>query len=232
MKTTANTIKIILADDHEILREGIGSIIQKHPHIKIVAEASNGLQLVQLTDEYIPDVILTDIKMPLMDGIEATGIITKKHPHISIIALSMFDDDQFILDMLEAGARGYLLKNADKREIIEAIITMENHGAYFCNNINIKMMKLLTEKRDNKRKQNNKPEFSTKELQVMELICRQFFTKEISETLHLSPRTVEGYRVSILKKINARNSIGIVIYAITNNLYNPSDPGNNPHPKQ
>lgn len=226
MKIPIQSVKVILADDHEVLREGIRSIVQKQPHIEIVAEASNGLELVQLTDQLIPDVIITDIKMPLMDGLEATRIISKKHPLIGIIALSMFDDDKMILDMLEAGARGYLLKNAGKDEIVDAINTLVNMKSYFCKNISIKMVKIMAATRFGNSKAENKTQLSQKEKQVVILICRQFFTKEISDVLNLSPRTIDGYRENILRKINARNAIGIVLYAIAHHLYDPSDPDN------
>lgn len=226
MKTPGDPIKIIIADDHEIVREGFARIIQKYTQMKIVAEASNGLQLLQLIDQYIPEIILVDIKMPFMDGIEATAIITKKYPGIGIIALSMFDDDQFILDMLEAGAKGYLLKNADKHEIIEAIETVNKSDTFFCKSISVKMVKLIAESPFNKKRHNNKVIFTLKEKQVIDLICRQFFTKEISAALHLSPRTIEGYREVILKKMNARNSVGILLYAIANNLFEPANTEN------
>jgi len=225
MKITIDPIKVIIADDHEILRDGIVSIIQKHENIQIVAEASNGIQLVQAADEFQPDVILTDIKMPFMDGIEATAIITKKYPTIGILALSMFDDDKLIFDMLEAGAKGYLLKNASRDEIIEAINTVNHLQAYFCKTISLKSMRFIAENRYGK-KRKNEIEFTLKERQVIDLICQQFFTKEISEALSLSPRTIEGYRETILRKINARNSIGIVLYAIENNMYTQSNADN------
>ena len=224
MKTFHSPVSIIIADDHEILREGICSTIQKYPDIIIVAEAANGKELVALTDKHQPDVIITDIEMPLMDGIEATAIISEKYPKIGIIALSMYDDDKLILDMLNAGARGYLLKNAPKEEIIEAIHTMEKEDAYFCRDIVNKMARLLKENRISKKQQ--KVTFSDKELRVINLICRQFQTKEISAMLNLSPRTIEGYRESILQKIGAPGSIGIVIYAIANQIFDVNDPEN------
>ena len=227
MKYAGDPIKVIIADDHEVLRVGFCSIIKKYNHIQIVAEAANGLQVIECTDKFIPDVILMDIKMPLMDGIEATRIITKKYPQIGVIAFSMFDSDQLIGDMLEAGAKGYLLKNAHKTEFVDAIDAVYNQESYFCNDISIKMMKIISESRFNKNRAIKKVDFNGRELQVINLICRQFFTKEISEAMNLSSRTIEGYRENILKKMKARNSIGIVLYAILNKLYDPSPDTNN-----
>src|SRR5215207_1311812 len=121
-------IRIVLADDHEIFRDGFKVMIKKQPSVQLVGEAANGEELIALTSQLRPDVIITDIKMPVMDGIEATKRLTADFPEIGIIALSMFDEENLIVEMLEAGAKGYLLKNAHKDEILEAIKTVDrNH---------------------------------------------------------------------------------------------------------
>ncbi len=226
MKQAVNPIKVLIADDHEVLRVGFCSIIKKYPHVQVVAEAANGIQAIEYTDRFLPDVILMDIKMPLMDGIDATGLIIKKHPKIGVIAFSMFDSDQLIGDMITAGARGYLLKNANKEEFVDAIEAVNDQQSYFCNDISIKLVKIIAESRFSKADEDKKVEFKAREKQVIDLMCRQFVTKEISKVMNLSERTIEGYRESIMRKINARNSIGIVIYAIANKLYDPANPDN------
>ncbi|MEO6230412.1 MAG: response regulator transcription factor [Ferruginibacter sp.] len=230
MKKNLAPIKIVIADDHEVLRVGFCSIIKKYAHIEVIAEAENGIQAVEYATGLQPDVTLMDIKMPLMNGIEATRAITKSNPHITVVAFSMFDDENLIADMLEAGAKGYLVKNAHKTEIIEAIEAAKNGDSYFSNDISIKLMRLIAKNRPGKYTRDDKIEFSIKEKQVIELICRQFFTKEISEMMNLSTRTVEGYRESILRKINARNTAGIVLYAVTNKLYDPGSDDVKDHP--
>ena len=140
-------IRVIIADDHEIFREGLQGLIKKQPDMELVGEAENGKLLLQITGELLPDVVLTDIKMPLVDGIQATQIISEKFPQVSVIALSMFDDENLIVDMLEAGAKGYLIKNAHKHEIIAAIKTVYNQEYYFCNHSTMKLAKLIGKSR-------------------------------------------------------------------------------------
>ncbi len=200
-------IKIILADDHEIFRDGFTSLINKQPGIELVAEAADGGQLVQLTHKFLPDVVLTDIKMPVMDGIEATRDISKKFPHIGIIALSMFNDDDLLVDMMEAGAKGYLLKNAPKEEVISAIISVNKNDQYYCNDTQLKLAKL-----DFKNRRNNH-DLNEREIEILQLICKEFSNKEIGEKICLSSRTIEGYRERILQKTQSRNTAGIVRFA-------------------
>jgi len=221
MKTPYAPVKIILADDHEIFRDGFHSLLKNQTGIVLLAEAANGQQLVTLTAKHLPDVVLTDIKMPVMDGIEATRIITEKYPQVGIIALSMFNDDKLIIDMLEAGAKGYLIKNAHKTEIIDAINTVAQHNQYYCSATGIKLTQLIANSRFNPNDPNSKMIFSDKEKEVICLICQEFSNKEISLALHLSIRTIEGYRERILQKTNSRNTAGIVVYAIRNNIFIP-----------
>src|SRR5437773_3761112 len=124
--TLYSPIRVVIADDHEIFREGLEGLIKKQTDIELAGEAENGKQLIEITTQLLPDVVLTDIKMPVIDGIQATQIISEKLPQVSVIALSMFDDENLIVDMLEAGAKGYLIKNAHKHEIISAIKTVYN----------------------------------------------------------------------------------------------------------
>ncbi len=210
-----------MADDHEIFRDGFGVMFRRPSDIKLLADARNGQQLINLAEKFNPDVILTDIKMPGMDGIEATRIITTKMPHIKVIALSMFDDDNLIIDMLEAGAIGYLLKNAHKKEIIEAIRTVNNNDPYYCNRTSTKLARLIATSRFNPNKPVEKITFKEKERLIIELICKEYSNKDISETLHLSIRTIEGYRLRIMEKMLAKNIAGIVVFAIRHGLFKP-----------
>jgi DNA-binding NarL/FixJ family response regulator len=207
-------IDIILADDHEIFRDGFAVMLNKIPEINLVGEAANGEELIKLTRKLKPDVIVTDIKMPVMDGIEATRQIKK-----GIIALSMFDEEELIVDMLEAGARGYLLKNAYKEEIIAAVKSVNKDEPYYCRNTTNKLAQMIAKSNFNPYKNITRPEFSERETAIIRLICREFSNKEIAEELSLSKRTVEGYRENILQKIDAKNSVGIVVYAIKHKIF-------------
>jgi DNA-binding NarL/FixJ family response regulator len=219
MMKTFVQVSVIIADDHEIFRDGFRIMAKKYPEINLVGEAENGIELIQLVEELKPDVILTDIKMPKMDGIEATKLLLKKFPDCNIIALSMFDEDNLIIDMLEAGAKGYLLKNSNKEEIVEAIKMVNNDQNYYCKHTSAKLVKMIASSKYNPNKKSPKPQFSEKEIEIIKLICEQFSNKEIASKLHLSVRTIEGYREKIQEKMSARNTAGIVINAIQNGIH-------------
>jgi DNA-binding NarL/FixJ family response regulator len=212
-------VRIILADDHEIFRDGFQTMLTKQKAIEMVAEAANGRELIELTAKLNPDVIVTDIKMPIMDGIEATRILADRYPHIGVIALSMFDEDNLVIDMLEAGAKGYLIKNAPKHEIYEAIKTVYKNGTYYCQNTSNKLAQMIAKSKFNPYKKIPKIEFTERETEVIKLICTELSNKEMASQLNLSVRTIEGYRDKIQEKMDVRNSAGIVVYAIKNGIF-------------
>mgnify|MGYP001600927623 FL=1 len=218
-QTRDNTCRLLIADDHEVFREGFHSMLKKQHEIELVGEAENGRELVQLAGTLQPDVIVTDIKMPIMDGVQATRILSEKFPRIHVIALSMFDDDDLIIDMLEAGAKGYLIKNAHKSEIIEAVKTVYNERPYYCNHTSHKLAQLIGKSKFNPFKKKVRPEFTPKETEVIKLICAGLSNKEIASQLNLSVRTIEGHREKINEKIEVNNTAGIVVYAIKHGIY-------------
>lgn len=211
-----------MADDHEIFREGFQLIISKAPPMHLVAQAVNGVELLAMVEENRPDVVVTDIRMPKMDGITATKEISKKFPGIPVIGLSMHDEDDLILEMLEAGAKGYLLKNADKAEVLEAIQTVYEGDPYYCHTTNAKLARIIARNRYHTYHRSQKPEFTEKELEIIQLICQECTNKEVGEKLYLSVRTIEGYRLKILEKMGVKNSVGLVVYAIQHGLFQPS----------
>lgn len=213
-----NAIKIIIADDHEIFRDGFRLMLSKQIDIVLLAEADNGRELLSLTKEHTPDVIITDIKMPIMDGIEATKKLVELYPEIGIIGLSMFNEDDLIVDMLEAGAKGYLLKNANKQQIIEAIKTVYEGNPYYCKSTNAKLTAMIAKSRFNRNLKKEKVEFSEKEREIIGLIFNELTSKEIAEKLFMSERTVEGIRQRIMGKMGVNSAIGFVIYVIRENL--------------
>jgi DNA-binding NarL/FixJ family response regulator len=210
--------RIIIADDHPIFRDGFKVLLQNQDDLQLIAEAEDGRQLVQMVEQFEPDLVFTDIKMPGMDGVEATRILSKKYPGMGIIALSMFNDDHLIMDMLYAGARGYLLKNTNKTELLEAAKSVQAGKNYYCSATSAKLARMIGESRFNPFQAAPSVPITGRELEIIQLICAQKSNKEIADQLGLSPRTVESHREHIIRKIGARNVTGIVLYAIKHQL--------------
>ena len=212
-------INVLIADDHEIYRDGLKLMFNKQKEIKVIGEADNGVDLVELALKLKPQIILTDIKMPGLNGIESTQKIISQNQNIGIIALSMYDDNDLIISMLEAGAKGYLQKNANREQIIDAIKTVALGQVYYCNNTSDSLTKLIyNSKKFNPYINKKVVEFTERELEVITLICKEYSTKQIAEKFFLSFRTIEGIKLKIQEKINASNTTGIVIYAVKNGL--------------
>lgn len=218
METTSPNIKIIIADDHEIFRDGFKLMLSKQKDIELIGEAANGRDLVELVNAQLPDLVITDIKMPIMDGIEAAKKIAAQHPDMGIIGLSMFDEDDLIIDMLEAGAKGYLLKNANKEQIIEAIKTVYQGHPYYCRSTSNKLTQMIARSRFNPYKKKEAVAFTEREQEIISLICQELTNKEIADKLFLSSRTVEGHRVKIMEKMDVKNPVGLVVYALKHGL--------------
>jgi DNA-binding NarL/FixJ family response regulator len=214
-------IKVIIADDHEIFRDGLKLMLNKQPGIELLAEAEDGKELIERTIDLQPDVIITDVKMPRMDGASATRYLTEHHPDISIIALTMFDEEEQIIEMLEAGAKGYLLKNADKDEIKDAIQSVYAKMPYYCKHTSHRLAQMVAKSKFNPYRQKAKVEFNEREKEIISCICDGITNKEIAEKIYLSVRTVEGLRMKIMEKMNVKNTAGIIIYAIKNGHYSP-----------
>jgi DNA-binding NarL/FixJ family response regulator len=171
-----------------------------------------------MVEETRPDMILTDIKMPRMDGIAAAKQLLGKHPGLKIIALSMFEEEDLIVEMLEAGARGYLLKNADKKEILDAIVTVDEGNIFYCKHTTARLASLIVKSKFDQQKKSPGALFTDREREIVRLICRQHTAQEIGEMLFLSKRTVEGYRTRILEKMDVKNTAGVVIFALKHSI--------------
>lgn len=219
MLTQHYPVRLLIADDHELLREGFHTMLVKYPNIELVGEAENGQELVDLTSELKPDVIITDIKMPKLDGIAATKLITQKHPDIRIIAFTMFEEEALIVEMLEAGAHGYLLKSSSKDEILEAIQAVIRYKAYYCRETTRRLAHLISKSKFDLKTGLEKPLFTEKELQIIRMICDGMANKQIAGKLKLSNRTIEGHRERIQEKMKTKNTAGIVVYAIRAGIY-------------
>ncbi|MEP7376064.1 MAG: response regulator transcription factor [Chitinophagaceae bacterium] len=214
-------IRVLIADDHEIYRDGLRLMFKRQDKVVLVGEAENGRQAIELNAIHQPDVILMDIMMPLMDGVSATKYLGKHFPKTPVIALSMYNDDNLVIDMLEAGAKGYLLKNADKDEIIEAIQAVYMHTPYYCASTTSKLAQMIARSKYNPYGSVAKLAFSDKEIAIMQLICEELTNSQIAEKLFISKRTVEGHRMKIQDKLQVKGSVGVVIYCIKEGLYKP-----------
>lgn len=212
-------IKIILVDDEELFRKGIFFLLQREENIEIIFEASNGDELMNFLKENSnhPDIILMDLKMPLLNGVEATKLIRNDFPEIKIIALTSYNTDSFISNMIKIGASSYLLKNASPAEMISTINQVFENGFYY----NETVFEIINRQNIS----NFKPKsqyiditLTAREREVLELICQQMSTAEIAERLFISSRTVEGHRNNLLLKTEAKNVAGLVVFAIQNNI--------------
>ncbi len=210
-------IRYAIVDDHKIFRQGIIAALAETPELKLVMEAENGEELLKGLAKNKPDVILMDIKMPVMDGIETTKEIRKTNQEIKIIIISMFDDEKHIIHLMETGANGYLLKDAYPQEIKTAIFTAYENGYYFNDFVNKIMLKKLVHK-SIKPGFNKNIELTGREIEVLKLICEEQTANEISQVIFLSPRTVEGIRTRLLEKIGVKNTAGLVMYAVKNRI--------------
>jgi DNA-binding NarL/FixJ family response regulator len=213
------TISIVLADDHCIFREGLKTVLKPIKHIKLVGDVKNGAELIDIVKKLQPDVVITDIMMPEVDGLEATMQLCKEVPGVRIIALSMFGQESLVVDMLDAGAIGYLLKNATREELVTAIETVERGKPYFCKEVSDRLTQLVSRNQTSSYKPVAGFQLNEREKEIMRLICQEFSSKEIGGRFGISKRTVEGYRVRIMDKIGAKSIAGIITYAVTRGIY-------------
>ena len=214
-----DSIKIVLVDDEILFRKGISFLLQREKNLEIIFEASNGSELITFLKEtaIFPDIIIMDLKMPEINGVEATKIIHKDFPEIKIIALTSYDSKSFVANMIDVGAVSYLIKNATPQELITTINEVALKGFYYTDYV-MKIIQddVLTAK---KTKSNFDINFLTsREIEVLQLICKQKNTVEIGRQLFISPRTVEGHRNNLLLKTESRNIAGLVVYAIQNEI--------------
>lgn len=207
-----------VADDHHLFRKGFISLLREFDNIDIVGEAQNGKELLTLIRNERVDVALLDLEMPVMDGVEATVHITKKFPLVKVLVLTMHNDEGIIIDMVEKGASGFLLKNYDIERVADALHAVTENGFYFPEDISKRLVHGLMLGKKAKRILAD-TNLSERELHILNLICREYTSNEIAEQLCISTRTVEGHRDRLLEKTGARNTAGLVIYAIKNKLF-------------
>ncbi len=211
-------IKVAIADDHKIFRKGVILSLRPFTNIKFVQEAENGEELLAGIEEAAPDVVLMDLRMPLKDGIETTKVLSKQYPNIYVLVLSMYEDERFVSHMMENGANGYLLKNAEPQEIRRAIMDVYEKGYYLNNFVNRILLKKAHAKQKVIPSLNNEISLSDKEREVLRFICMEFTAQEIAQKMDISPRTVEAIKDRLMERFGSKNTAGLVFFAVKNNL--------------
>lgn len=218
-------INVLLVEDQQLFRNGVRALLEDTDDIAVPQDCENGSELMQYLNNApeLPDVILLDMNLPDTNGYELTTMVLKKYPLVRILVLTVYEQDRFISKMIDAGAAGYLLKTCEVAELTNAIRTVHTKGFYF----NEHMVKAM--RQSNKRNNNgalsflNIPvELTTRETEILQLICKEYTNADIAEMLHISSRTVDGHRNNLLAKTGTKNTAGLVVFALTNQLYDPS----------
>lgn len=215
---TAQQITVSIADDHKIFRDGIRMALKDRDFLKILWEAEDGKDLMHKLMLKQPDILLMDIRMPEMDGVNAISMIRKEHEGVKIIVLTMYDDQEMITKMMEMGANAYLTKTTDPDEIYQAILTCMNDDFYFNDLVNKAVLLKLQHKKNVRQYYPNPVKFSEKEINILKCIAEDKTTEEISKTVFLSPRTIETIRQTMKQKVGAKTIAGLVMYAMRNKL--------------
>lgn len=211
----SKSINILLVDDHNIIRSGIKLMLQQRVDFNIIGECDNGLEAFNFVcDNGFPDIILMDINMPVMNGIEATNKISRKFKDAKILALTMHSESEYIINMIKAGVRGYVLKSSGQAELIDAILAVADNRKYYSIEVSMAIIDSLAQERDNY----DSSELSEREKEILSLIVKGETNSEVGDKLMISSRTVETHRRNILKKLNLRNTAEMVKYALDNKM--------------
>lgn len=211
-------IRIAIAEDHDLVRQGIVNLLNDEENVTVVADVSNGSLLLNEFRTKMIDIVLMDLEMPIMGGREALRIIASRYPTVKVIMLSMHYSDDFIIDCISAGARGFLPKNCDIEKVLDAVYAVHEQGYYFDDKMSKALLFQVLENKDIVPTFSNEP-LTKRETDIVKSICEGKTNKEIADELCLSIRTVEVHRKNIARKTNATNVAGVVIYAIKNGLY-------------
>ena len=214
-------IKLALADDQVLFRRGLTMLLRDLSDVEVAFECSNGEELLTGLKNNSVDVVLLDLEMPVLNGMDTMKRMREEFPEVKVIVLSMHSEEKFIVHLMELGANGYVLKTAEPDEIEDAIRAVASTGYHFSPMVSRVMLHGLVKKEKLKPTFDDVDPLTERELDVLRLICQELTTTEIAGKLFLSPRTVEGYRNNILQKIGARNTAGIVVYAMSKGLYTP-----------
>lgn len=218
---TCVKIKLAMAEDHVLFREGLTARLSREEDIEIIGQFANGKELLEFLKNNYADIVLMDIQMPEMDGISATKIIAEMYSETKVVALTMFENDNSLTDMLHAGARGYLLKNSDYKEMIEVIYDVYEGKKAYSLKVYDKIAQLLAQARYHPRAKT--PALLPVEIDIIKLICKGYSAKDIAEKLKMSIRTIEGFKSKILVKLDVKNTNAVVVFAIRNKIVDIED---------
>lgn len=209
---------VVVVDDHTLLSQAIQTMVNTFENFKVLYTCKNGQEVIDqflASPENIPNVVLMDINMPIMNGIETTEWITKNYSEVNVMALSVEDDDITVLKMLKAGAIGYLLKDTEKSVLEKALIEIVENGFYHTKNVTNLLMKSISGE------VNEGIVLKDREISFLKLACTELTYKEIADKMCLSPKTIDGYRNNLFIKLDVKNRVGLVMYAIKNKIYTP-----------
>lgn len=207
-------IKIALADDHQLFRNGLKILLESYEEFHVVTEASNGAELLRAVETNPADIVLMDISMPEMDGAEATAKLVSQSPLTKVIALSMYGEEEYYYKMVDAGAKGFILKDSDITEVHDAITTVHKGGSYFSQELLYHVIRRI-KNREQEVKSSN---LSKREKEILLKICEGLSNHEIADALFISKRTVDKHRANLLAKTGSKNTASLILYAIKNRL--------------
>lgn len=215
MEQSDKNLKILIVDDHEFFRNGLKMVVNRLKYASVVGEASNGKEFLELQREKHADLVLLDLQMPIMDGIEASEIAIKEFPSLKIVILTMFDDEEYIDKMMDIGVHGFLLKNITKELLDQALQSIASGNTYYSPELwSYFGKKFADQKKDDK----TELHFTRREKEILQLICDGLSNREISEELFISERTVIGHKSNLLSKTNCKSTISLLSFAIKNKL--------------
>jgi DNA-binding NarL/FixJ family response regulator len=202
--------RVIIADDHSLFRQGLKLILMELDDIEVIADVPNGKELLEIVGILEPDLIIMDINMPFLNGIEASKILARDHPEVKILVVSMYGDEQYYNSVIENGVKGFILKDADNSELKTAVRDILNGKTYFSQELLLRLIR--------SRQTPANVNLTNREQEILELICQGLGTSDISAKLFLSDRTIENHKANLFAKTGCKNSLSLVIFAIKNNL--------------
>lgn len=209
---------IVLVDDHSLLRIGLAQLVQSLG-FTVIFEADDGKEFIEkLQATALPEVVLMDINMPVMDGFETTQWLKQNHPDIKVLALSMYDNENSIIRMLKCGAKGYILKDSEPAELKAAIEDLVNKGYYYSDLVSGKLIHAINKIEDEGSTINTLANLNDREIDFLKYACTEMTYKEIADKMFVSPRTIDGYRDGLFEKLQVKTRVGLVMYAIKNNI--------------
>jgi DNA-binding NarL/FixJ family response regulator len=214
--------RILIADDHDVVRSGLKMLLRSRGEFSVVAEAADGDEAIRLAEKHKPDVVILDISMPKLDGIEAAKIIKHNHPEMKILMLTVYENEEYAIQVLRAGASGYLLKNAGKKEIFNAIRSAMSGDRFFSPRISNLIVDRFVERGNEPDNSNPQPPsqqlLTQRETQVLQYIARGYTNRQIADELCLSFRTINTHRANLMQKLDIHDTAGLVRYAISNGI--------------